>query len=50
MPAAAPTFKDSTNPFIGIEIDLVDFEIKSAFIPPPSLPKINTKFLGKSSS
>ena len=27
MPAAAPTFNDSTDPCIGIEIDLVDLEI-----------------------
>ena len=30
MPAAAPTFNDSTDPCIGIDIDLVDLEIISA--------------------
>ena len=30
MPAAVPTFNDSTDPCIGIEIDLVDLEIISA--------------------
>tara|TARA_B100001142_G_scaffold268726_1_gene274005 strand:- start:69 stop:221 length:153 start_codon:yes stop_codon:yes gene_type:complete len=50
MPAAAPTFNDSIDPCIGMEIDLVDFEIISAFIPPPSLPKIRIKSSGISSS
>ena len=40
MPAAAPTFNDSTDPCIGIDIDLVDLEIISVLMPPPSLPRI----------
>ena len=50
MPAAVPTFNDSTDPCIGIDIDLVDLEIISALIPPPSLPKIRIKSSGISSS
>ena len=50
MPAAAPTFNDSTDPCIGIEIDLVDLEIISVLMPPPSLPKIKIKSSGISSS
>ena len=50
MPAAAPTFNDSTDPCIGIDIDLVDLEIISVLMPPPSLPRIKIKSSGISSS
>ena len=50
MPAAAPTFNDSTDPCIGMDIDLVDLEIISGLMPPPSLPKIKIKSSGISSS
>ena len=46
----APTFKDSIDPCIGIEIDLVDFEIFQRLYPLLHFLEFKSVFLSKSSA